>query len=113
MENQIIIQECADLKNKFLLTNNDIFNLVQENHSFVSLKTIDRFFQSDCKIKPSDKTVQTIHDALIKYNDKNGYISKDVIINKQKKEIIYLKEQIIIKNHQIDRLMGLLEKGKE
>lgn len=113
MNNEDYIKICFEIKNKHFLTNFDVFNLIQENNSYVSLKTIERFFRNDCNVHPSGKTIQTIYTTLYKYDASSEVISKDELIAELRKENEFLKKELSIKNRQFETIIKILanEKG--
>lgn len=112
MDNEDYINKCIKIKNKYFLTNFDIFNLVQENNSYVSLKTIERFFRNGCNVNPSNKTIQTIYTTLYKYDASSEVVSKDELIAELRKENEFLKEELQNKNKQFENIIKILENTK-
>jgi len=108
LDNEDYINKCIKIKNKYFLTNLDIFNLVQENNSYVSLKTIERFFKNGCNVHPSNKTIQTIYTTLYKYDANSDVISKDELIEELRKENEFLKRELSIKDKQFENIIKLL-----
>ena len=108
MEIVNIINKCRDIKELYQITNDEIFDMIQNNHDFVSKRTIQRFFSSNENYSfRFTTTVKPIYDVLIKLEQENKTVSLEELISEKDKEIQFLKEENKYLKKLIDSLIEL------
>lgn len=99
-----LIDKSRNIKSKYHLTTNDVYDIVLNNHDYVSSRTLERFFAKEAGYNFRYKsTVKPIYDALIGYDEQNNSTSKNDFVD-------FLLYQIKIKDTQINKLLDIIRK---
>ena len=99
-----LIDKSRNIKSKYHLTTNDVYDIVLNNHDYVSSRTLERFFAEKAGYNFRYKsTVKPIYDALIGYDEQNNSTPKNDFVD-------FLLCQIKIKDTQINKLLDIIRK---
>lgn len=99
-----LIDKSRNIKSKYHLTTNDVYDIVLNNHDYVSSRTLERFFAEKAGYNFRYKsTIKPIYDALIGYDEQNNSTPKNDFVD-------FLLYQIKIKDTQINKLLDIIRK---